>query len=202
MRTAPPRCPGRTPASPVCEASGRHPWDLRSATAAAAGPPRLATGAPCDLNFSALPAARAGIVSTLATSLHQGGTVAAAIDCLGDDGAIKVLLNGRNSALVRVGEGDAGSGGAAAPVSVGTINPYTNPEYYVGHLLDGGAVSAHGFMLGIQYFGTYFREETFSCFLLRVLILPYFCFSIMSARTKRVSSITSKVLFKCENAIF
>ena len=28
-------------------------------------------------------------------------------------------------------------------------------------------------MLGIQYFGTYFREETFSCFLPQVLILPF-----------------------------
>ncbi len=48
-------------------------------------------------------------------------------DRLNDDGAIEVLLNGRNVALVRVGKGDAGSNGAAAPVSVGTINPYTNP---------------------------------------------------------------------------
>ena len=50
-------------------------------------------------------------------------------------------------------------------------------------------------VLGIQYFGTYFREETFSCFLPRVSILPCL-FSIMSARTKCVSSITSKVLFQ------
>jgi hypothetical protein len=28
-------------------------------------------------------------------------------------------------------------------------------------------------VLGVQYFGTYFREETFSCFLPRVSILPF-----------------------------
>ena len=77
-------------------------------------------------------------------------------DRLDDDGAIEVLLNGRNVALVRVGEGDAGGDGAAAPVSIGTINPYTNPEYYVGHVLDGGAVSAHGFTVEL---GPYYAGE-------------------------------------------
>ena len=34
-------------------------------------------------------------------------------------------------------------------------------------------LSARARLLGVQYFGTYFREETFSCFLLRVSILPF-----------------------------
>jgi len=76
--------------------------------------------------------------------------------------AIAVLLNGRNVALVRVGDGDGGDGGAgggaaaAVPVSVDSINSGTNSGYYVDHALDGRVVSAGGFTVEL---GPYYRDD-------------------------------------------
>ena len=77
--------------------------------------------------------------------------------------AIAVLLNGRNVALVRVGDGDGGGGGAgggaaaaAVPVSVDSINSGTNSGYYVDYALDGRVVSAGGFTVEL---GPYYRDD-------------------------------------------
>lgn len=68
--------------------------------------------------------------------------------------AFTVLLNGQNIAMIPVlnndNNGRAHSNGVSVPVSVDSINPKTNSEYYINYNLDGQIVSANGFTMELH----------------------------------------------------
>jgi hypothetical protein len=68
--------------------------------------------------------------------------------------AFTVLLNGQNIAMIPVlnneNNGVVSNNGVSVPVSVDSINPKTNSEYYINHKLDGQIVSANGFTVELH----------------------------------------------------